>query len=443
MKIIGENGFEKDQESQLIKLEDGQATKVPYPPGCPVMVLENSRICYSGKVVSVFIAFDHRTGSCLNYYRISTSNATEFDKSEVVNGDKIRYAINCPIKISSKAGKINDEEAVEGIIKGFEIQDDEQNPNPTIPSFLYTVEVSAISSNNEEKVFRQRGITPDFIRYKAEKEQVFENSISASASSDEETRYVDTSVVSLDGGKNSAPNAFTSPRKLILSPMARNTGTFSPPTQMPSTPQTPHGREITKDFSSPQLINENEGNEKVFVKCCPLSKPHPTHFKGEFDREARIPDFSFLTNYPPGRANELPEGTKCCVMCGEIRGCNPGKSTKTKSMKSSEGYSQDTVVIPNQNKGLCTLCDVEVWVIKKNETEIKWCKGCKVRYVTQVYMYHSLMLSFRKAMFTFSYNHTHTHSQFHFHFYFLFNTELQGMVHIWREGKRDKMHVLP
>ena len=389
MKIIGKNDFEKDQASQLIKLEDGQATKVPYPPGCPVMVLENSSICYSGKVVSVFIAFDHSTGSCLNYYRISTSNGTEFEKSEVVNGDQVRCAINCPITISSKAGKINDEEAVEGIIKGFEIQDDDQNPNPIIPSFLYTVEVSAISSNNEEKVFRQRGITPDFIRYKAANEhvfessssssaQVFESSSSASASSDEETRYADTSVVSLDGGKNSALNAFTSPLKVIQSPMARNKGTFSPPSRMPSTPQTPHGREIANDFSSPQLINENEGNDKVYVKCYPKSKPHSTHFKGEFDMDARIPDFSFLTNYPPGRANELPEGTKCCVMCGEIRGCNPGKSTKTKSMKSSEGYSQDTVVIPNQNKGLCTLCDVEVWVIKKDNTEIKWCKGCKV-----------------------------------------------------------------
>ena len=389
MKIIGKNDFEKDQASQLIKLEDGQATKVPYPPGCPVMVLENSSICYSGKVVSVFIAFDHSTGSCLNYYRISTSDGTEFEKSEVVNGDQVRYAINCPITISSKAGKINDEEAVEGIIKGFEIQDDDQNPNPIIPSFLYTVEVSAISSNNEEKVFRQRGITPDFIRYKAANEhvfessssssaQVFESSSSASASSDEETRYADTSVVSLDGGKNSALNAFTSPLKVIQSPMARNKGTFSPPSRMPSTPQTPHGREIANDFSSPQLINENEGNDKVYVKCYPKSKPHSTHFKGEFDMDARIPDFSFLTNYPPGRANELPEGTKCCVMCGEIRGCNPGKSTKTKSMKSSEGYSQDTVVIPNQNKGLCTLCDVDVWVIKKDNTEIKWCKGCKV-----------------------------------------------------------------
>ena len=398
MKITGKNDIDKDQASQLIKLEDGQATKVPYPPGCPVMVLENSSICYSGKVVSVFIAFDHSTGLCLNYYRISTSNGTEFEKSGVVNGDKVRYAINCPITISSKAGKINDEDAVEGIIKGFEIQDDEQNPNRIIPSFLYTVEVSAISTNNEEKVFRQRGITPDFIRYKTANEQVFESSSSSSAqmfdrsslpsaSSDEETRYAVTSVVSLNGGKNSVLNAFTSPLKVIQSPMARNKGTFSPPSRMPSTPQTPHGREIANDFSSPQLINENEGNEIVYVKCYPKSNSHFTHFKGEFDREARIPDFSFLINYSP-RTDKLSEGTKCCVMCGEIRGCNQGKSTKTKSMKSSEGYSQDTVVIPNQNKGLCTLCDVKVWVIKKDNTEIKWCKGCKVRYDEQAYLIH-------------------------------------------------------
>jgi len=34
-------------------------------------------------------------------------------------------------------------------------------------------------------------------------------------------------------------------------------------------------------------------------------------------------------------------------------------------------------IIPTQNKGLCTLCDVNVWVVVSSGLEIKWCKGCK------------------------------------------------------------------
>jgi hypothetical protein len=38
-----------------------------------------------------------------------------------------------------------------------------------------------------------------------------------------------------------------------------------------------------------------------------------------------------------------------------------------------------THIIPRQNKGVCTACDVAVWVVLNhpNELEIKWCKGCK------------------------------------------------------------------
>jgi len=34
-------------------------------------------------------------------------------------------------------------------------------------------------------------------------------------------------------------------------------------------------------------------------------------------------------------------------------------------------------IIPTQNKGLCTHCDVNVWVVNQTQLEIKWCKGCK------------------------------------------------------------------
>eukprot|EP00979_Chaetoceros_neogracilis_P002825 scaffold466_cov247-Chaetoceros_neogracile.AAC.14 len=380
MKII-------EQEDQLIKLQDSQATKVPFPPGCPVLVLDTTGIRYSGKVAAVYISFDH-TGSCHNYYRIVCSDGLGCDEtSEVVDGDKVRYAINCPITISSKAGKVDENKSIEGVIKGFEIQDEDRESTSNTPFFLYTVAVSAISSDENEQVFRQNGIAPDFIRYRVVNE-VFESSNSSSS----EVPHDKGSVISLDGGKSS--NAFTSPRKTkneiqestprrqpIQSPKAHYRGTFSPPpSQMLSTPQTPHSRISLAKSRSPELIAENEKEgevgEKNYRKCHRLSTP-PTHFQGEFSMDARVPDFSFLTNFPPKRAGNSKDGFRCCVMCGVSRNCNQGKSTKTKSMKSSDEYSQNSVVIPTQNKGLCTMCDVEIWVIKNCGTQIKWCKGCK------------------------------------------------------------------
>jgi len=34
-------------------------------------------------------------------------------------------------------------------------------------------------------------------------------------------------------------------------------------------------------------------------------------------------------------------------------------------------------IIPRQNKGLCTICDVTIWIVLESNLEIKWCKGCK------------------------------------------------------------------
>ena len=41
------------------------------------------------------------------------------------------------------------------------------------------------------------------------------------------------------------------------------------------------------------------------------------------------------------------------------------------------GYIPGYGTIPTQNKGLCTRCDVNVWVVVTSGLEIKWCKGCK------------------------------------------------------------------
>jgi len=371
LKIIKEGSIEEDAESHLIKLEKSQASKVPFPPGCPVLVLDKTNILYSGEVAAVYVSFDHYSGACHNCYRIISQDARGTANSAVVDGAKLRYAINCPIKISSRADKVIDDECIEGVIKGFEIQEEDDGNEDSPPSFLYSVEVSAVETNSQERIFRQRGISPEHIRFR-------ETPTTSSHQADFET-----SVVSLDdassGGKD-RPRApeFCSPIKMPPTPTAHLTGTFSPPA---STPQGSDHRASFTDAGSPPLIHEVESKieSKIVRKCLPLAQPIPTHFQGDLDTNARVPDFSFLTNYPGHKMAHMPDGTKRCVMCGDIRSCNAGKSNKTKSMKGTTQFALDAIVIPNQNKGICTACDVNIWVLKDSGLQIKWCKGCKVR----------------------------------------------------------------
>jgi hypothetical protein len=358
-------------ESQLIKLESNQASQVPFPPSCPVLVLEDDNAMYSGTVVAVYISFDHNTGRCMNYYRVSSTDRKGEVFSEVVSGEKVRYAINCPIKVSSDADPSEDDDTIEGIIKGFEIKSDDTELNSSFPSYLYTVEVRADSSNGEEKILRQRGVSAKHVRFRP-CEYVDERQL--------ETHEEKTSVVSLEDEKNSAS---TDPKTSFQSPRKKSFGTFSPPCKSASSRSSAEQNNLEIKPGSPQLVHENEGNE-TYTKCIPLSTPYPTHFQGKLDNNVMIPDFSFLTNFSAGNTGETPKGTKCCVMCGKIRQCSNGKSSKVKAMKSSGQYSQDDVIIPNQNKGICTLCDISVWVIKKCGTQIKWCKGCKVGFFISI-----------------------------------------------------------
>jgi hypothetical protein len=55
-------------------------------------------------------------------------------------------------------------------------------------------------------------------------------------------------------------------------------------------------------------------------------------------------------------------------------------SKKNKGKASGDGSlseMQAIAVIPPRNKGLCTLCDVNVWIVAASGLEMKWCKGCK------------------------------------------------------------------
>ena len=144
-----------------------------------------------------------------------------------------------------------------------------------------------------------------------------------------------------------------------------------------------------------ELIGESKGR-------CVALEPLPSKFQGDIEKckDEKIPDFSTLVNFPNNatlRQNRLlPCGMRCCVMCGCIRPtCSRSRSrrgidsTASQSPQSPGGCeplinrvaSSDCddlmVTIPTQNKGLCTVCDISVWVVTETGRQIKWCKGCK------------------------------------------------------------------
>jgi hypothetical protein len=120
-------------------------------------------------------------------------------------------------------------------------------------------------------------------------------------------------------------------------------------------------------------------------KCLPLKPPIPSKFQGDMEKlkTANVPEFTSLVNFPAHMSQKqsvnLPEGMRCCVMCGQGCPCSGASKKKGGNNKKSDGMVSDNnfAIIPTQNKGLCTLCDVNVWVVVNSRLEIKWCKGCK------------------------------------------------------------------
>lgn len=148
-------------------------------------------------------------------------------------------------------------------------------------------------------------------------------------------------------------------------------------------------------------------------KCVPLKPPIPSKFQGDIEKakSAQVPEFTSLVNFPGHMSQKqsvnLPEGMRCCVMCGQACPCSAGNKNKKTKKSGSDGSlaprnnnapdphhhphhchpgpqqpqlgdkNSGYAIIPTQNKGLCTLCDVNVWVVVASGLEIKWCKGCK------------------------------------------------------------------
>jgi len=108
-----------------------------------------------------------------------------------------------------------------------------------------------------------------------------------------------------------------------------------------------------------------------------MSNVTPANSNDEF----KIPLFQNLVNFPSSmqRRNKADKESRC-VMCGEKRTSTHSRKEEVgpQSSSSQHGHSSpEHHIIPKQNKGLCTACDVAVWVVNANGVEIKWCKGCK------------------------------------------------------------------
>jgi len=143
------------------------------------------------------------------------------------------------------------------------------------------------------------------------------------------------------------------------------------------------------------VIDASAVSTKASIPHKPTSQATAKCYQGEDMEEmmdADPPEFRSIVNYPayvvqPGRkrkrtkkgdkhsaAANTPSDKRCCVMCGVA--CPKSTSGFSDENRRACGNSHHAI-IPSQNKGLCTSCDVTVWVHVKTNMQIKWCKGCK------------------------------------------------------------------
>ena len=154
----------------------------------------------------------------------------------------------------------------------------------------------------------------------------------------------------------------------------------------------PHPGTMPPPMASPHHIAHLDMSQSK-RKCVSLKPPIPSKFQGDMEKTktAPVPEFTSLVNFPAHMSQKqsvnLPEGMRCCVMCGSACPCSNGNKKKATGQPKSKsdgsisrvnsGQDNGYAIIPTQNKGLCTLCDVNVWVVVNSGLEIKWCKGCK------------------------------------------------------------------
>ncbi|KAG7360071.1 hypothetical protein IV203_035170 [Nitzschia inconspicua] len=189
------------------------------------------------------------------------------------------------------------------------------------------------------------------------------------------------------------PGSHMAPLPLHIPPPMSSHHPLTSPMGLPGRPPwSPHGA-MPPPMASPHHMSPIDMSQSK-RKCVPLKPPIPSKFQGDMEKlkSATVPEFTSLVNFPAHmsqkQAINLPEGMRCCVMCGQACPCSNGNKKKpcsgtSKKDGTSRGNAPDITdkngyaIIPTQNKGLCTLCDVNVWVVCTSGLEIKWCKGCK------------------------------------------------------------------
>lgn len=200
------------------------------------------------------------------------------------------------------------------------------------------------------------------------------------------------------------PGAHMAPMPIHIPPPMSSHHPLTSPMGLPGKgPQmwSPHHGGMPPPMASPHHMSPMDITQSK-RKCVPLKPPIPSKFQGDMEKakEANVPEFTSLVNFPAHmsqkQAVNLPEGLRCCVMCGQACPCSTGNKKKPNEMMGGGGGKKDGnlttrsangqdvmnekngyAIIPTQNKGLCTLCDVNVWVVVATGLEIKWCKGCK------------------------------------------------------------------
>lgn len=149
-----------------------------------------------------------------------------------------------------------------------------------------------------------------------------------------------------------------------MSPIPRSQPSWIQPRDRPVIPMPPV-------LSYPMYAGRN--------RCVRLKEPIASMHKKWSEKEKNdnsIPDFNSIVNFNPSleiRNRCFDDGLRKCVMCGLMR--IAAAALKTSSAKLRQGQPQP--IIPKQNKGICTECDVAIWVIVAERKEIKFCKGCK------------------------------------------------------------------
>jgi hypothetical protein len=83
--------------------------------------------------------------------------------------------------------------------------------------------------------------------------------------------------------------------------------------------------------------------------------------------EASVPDFSKLMNFPPPVGKQTRNGKRRCIMCGHWRSV----------LRIVGKMSVVPPIIPYDNKGVCTDCQVRVWNVVETNLAIKFCQQCR------------------------------------------------------------------